>query len=71
MDEILLDKRDDRIAVLTLNRPQALNAIDRAMTRALREAIRDVESDDAIDVLVVAGAGKAFCVGVDLKERRT
>jgi enoyl-CoA hydratase/carnithine racemase len=71
MNEILLDKRDDRIAVLTLNRPQALNAFDRAMTRALREAIRDVEHDDAIDVLVVAGAGKAFCVGVDLKERRT
>lgn len=71
-NEILLDKRDDRIAVLTLNRPQALNAIDRAMVRALRDAIRDVESDDAIDVLIVAGAGgKAFCVGVDLKERQT
>ncbi len=71
-NKILLDKRDDRIAVLTLNRPHALNAIDRAMVRALRDAIRDVESDDAIDVLIVAGAGrKAFCVGVDLKERQT
>jgi enoyl-CoA hydratase/carnithine racemase len=68
--EVLLDKRDDRIAVVTLNRPQALNAIDRAMTRALRVAVADVESDDAIDVLIVAGAGgKSFCVGVDLKER--
>ncbi len=71
-DEVLLDKRNDRIAVMTLNRSQALNAIDRAMTRALRQAIRDVEADDSIDVLIVTGAGgKAFCVGVDLKERQT
>jgi len=70
-DEVLLDKRNDRIAVMTLNRPQALNAIDRSMTRALRQAIRDVESDDTIDILIVTGAGaKAFCVGVDLKERQ-
>jgi len=69
-DPIFLEKRGDRIAVLTLNRPQAMNAIDRAMTRALREAIADVEADDAIDVLLLAGAGeRAFCAGVDLKER--
>jgi len=71
-DEVLLEKRDDRIAVLTLNRPRALNAIDRTMTAALREAIRDVEADDAIDLLIVTGAGeKSFSVGVDLKERQT
>lgn len=71
-NEILIEKRDDRIAVLTLNRPQALNAIDRAMVRSLREAIRAVEADDEIDLLIVTGAGnKAFCVGVDLKERQT
>jgi enoyl-CoA hydratase/carnithine racemase len=70
--EVLLDKREDRIAILTLNRPHALNAIDRAMVRLLRDAIRDVESDDAIDAVIVTGAGdKAFCVGVDLKERQT
>jgi len=69
-DEILLEKRDG-IAVLTLNRPHALNAADRAMVRALRQAIRDVEDDPKIGVLIVAGAGgKAFCVGVDLKERQ-
>jgi enoyl-CoA hydratase/carnithine racemase len=70
-NEVLLDKRDDRIAILTLNRPHALNAIDRAMTRALRAAIAEVESDDAVDLLLVTGAGdKAFCVGIDLKERQ-
>ncbi len=71
-DEILLTKREDRIAVLTLNRPAALNAIDRAMTKALRAAVRDVESDDGVDLVLVAGAGgKAFSVGVDLKERQS
>lgn len=70
--EILIEKRDDRIAVLTLNRPQALNAINRAMVRSLREAIRDAEADEDIDVLIVAAAGgKSFCVGIDLKERQT
>lgn len=69
-DPIFLEKSGDRIAVLTLNRPQAMNAIDRAMTRALRAAIAEVEADEAIDVLVLTGAGeRAFCAGVDLKER--
>jgi enoyl-CoA hydratase/carnithine racemase len=71
-DPVLLDRRDDRIAVLTLNRPQALNAIDMALTRALADAVRAVEADDGIDILIMTGAGqRAFCVGVDLKERRT
>ncbi len=70
MNEINLEKRPERIAVLTLNRPQAMNAIDRAMTRALRAAIADVEADESIDVLVLTGAGeRGFCAGVDLKER--
>jgi len=68
-DPTFLEKRD-RIAVLTLNRPQAMNAIDRAMTRALRAALADVEADSGIDVLILTGAGeRAFCAGVDLKER--
>lgn len=70
--EVLIDKRSDRIAVLTLNRPQAMNAINRAMTRALRAAIADVEADDDVDVIVLTGTGeRAFCTGVDLKERQT
>jgi len=70
-NEVLLYKRDDRIAVVTLNRPQALNAIDRAMAVALRKTIRDVETDDAVDAVIFTGAGeRAFCVGVDLKERQ-
>lgn len=72
MSSALLDKRGDGIAVLTLNRPQALNAIDRSMVRLLRQAIREVEDDPQVGVLLIAAAGgKAFCVGVDLKERQT
>jgi enoyl-CoA hydratase/carnithine racemase len=70
MNEINLEKRDDRVAVLTLNRPEAMNAINRAMTRALRDAIAEVESDQDLDLLVLTGAGeRAFCAGIDLKER--
>lgn len=69
-DPIFLEKRADRIALLTLNRPEAMNAINRAMTRALRDAIAEIEVDDAVDVLVMTAAGeRAFCAGVDLKER--
>jgi enoyl-CoA hydratase/carnithine racemase len=69
--EILIERRGDRIAVLTLNRPEARNAINRAMTRALRAALAEVEADDGIDVIVLTGAGEpAFCAGVDLKERQ-
>ena len=71
-DEVMIEKRDDRIALLTLNRPKALNSINRAMTTRLREAIADVEADPNVDVLVLTGAGeRAFCTGIDLKERQT
>lgn len=70
--EVLIDKRGDHIALLTLNRPQAMNSINRAMTRALRAAIADVEADEAVDVIVLTATGeRAFCTGVDLKERQT
>lgn len=70
--EILIKKRSDRIAVLMLNRPEALNSINRAMTRALRAAISDIEADDGIDVIVMTANGeRAFSTGVDLKERQS
>lgn len=70
-DEVLIQRTGDRIAVLTLNRPQALNSIDRAMTRALRSTIAELEADDGVDVIVITGAGdRAFSTGIDLKERQ-
>lgn len=71
-NEILIERRDDRIAVLTLNRPEAMNSINRAMTAALRRAIGGLEADGGVDVIVITGAGeRAFCTGIDLKERQT
>lgn len=70
MSEVSLERRGDRVAVLTLNRPEAMNAINRAMTRELRAAIAEAEADEMVDLLVLTGAGeRAFCAGIDLKER--
>lgn len=71
-NEILIERLGEGIAVLRLNRPEALNTLNRAMTRALRAAIVELEADDSVDVIVLAAAGeRAFCAGVDLKERQT
>jgi enoyl-CoA hydratase len=55
-------------AVLTLNRPAALNALSRALMAQLSEAIDALQADPAVRVLILTGAGKAFCAGLDLKE---
>jgi E-phenylitaconyl-CoA hydratase len=58
----------ERIATITFNRPEAMNAYDREMREQAYEVWRRIDTDDAIDVAVVTGAGdKAFCTGSDLK----
>ena len=61
----------DGVAWLRLNRPEALNALDRALTGALEEALTRVAAMDDVAVLVVAGRGRAFCAGNDLTEMAT
>ena len=58
---------DGRIARITLNRPQRLNAINRKMPGEIRRAIEAANDDDRVHVIVLAGAGRAFCAGYDLK----
>ena len=58
------------IVRLTLNRPQAFNALSEAMLTALQHELDALESDGSARVLVLAGAGKAFCAGHDLREMR-
>ena len=59
----------DHIAIITLNRPEARNAINAELARALKRAVERVEQDDAIRVAIITGAGEhAFCAGADLKE---
>ena len=67
---IALEARDG-VARLTLDRPAALNALDRALTGALEQALERVAAMDDVTVLVVAGRGRAFCAGNDIKEMAT
>ncbi|MBI4740534.1 MAG: enoyl-CoA hydratase [Betaproteobacteria bacterium] len=69
-DPYVLRADRDGIATLTLNRPQQFNALSQAMIAALQGALDAVAADAAVRVVVVAGAGKAFCAGHDLKEMR-
>jgi enoyl-CoA hydratase/carnithine racemase len=66
----LLRDDADGVTTLTLNRPQARNALSQGMLRALLAAFRDIATDDSVRVVVIAGAGPAFCAGHDLKELR-
>ncbi len=63
--EILLDVRDG-VALVTLNRPERLNAYTPVMGRELAEAFAACDADDAVRAIVVTGAGRAFCAGADL-----
>jgi enoyl-CoA hydratase/carnithine racemase len=66
--ETIVLSRDQRIATLTLNRPESLNAITRQMVRELIAAFDEIEHDDGVRALILTGAGRAFCAGFDLKE---
>jgi enoyl-CoA hydratase len=55
-------------AIVTLDRPAAMNALSLAMRKQLAATIDDLRSDPDVRVLIVTGAGKAFCAGLDLKE---
>lgn len=62
----VLFERDGRIARITLNRPEVLNAIDDDLPRELAAAVERADADEAVHVIVLAGAGRAFCAGYDL-----
>jgi enoyl-CoA hydratase/carnithine racemase len=65
---VLYDKQN-QIVTITLNRPEALNSINRQLRQELNEAIARFDRDDEARVAIVTGAGRAFCAGRDLKER--
>lgn len=68
-DEAVLMRADaNGIATLTLNRPQQFNALSSELLSELQTALHSIEGDDSVRVVVIAGAGRAFCAGHDLKE---
>jgi enoyl-CoA hydratase len=68
-DDLVLVQIDPAgFAAVTLNRPAALNALSRALMARLADAIDALEADPAVRVLILTGAGRAFCAGLDLKE---
>ena len=62
------DPANPRIARITLNRPERLNAISTDMPKEIRRAVKAANADDEVHVIVVAGAGRAFCAGYDLQQ---
>jgi enoyl-CoA hydratase/carnithine racemase len=70
-EPLLRCERDTRgVVTLTLNRPQAFNALSEGLLSALQEQLDALAGDESARVLVLAGAGKAFCAGHDLREMR-
>lgn len=67
---IIYEKKDG-VAWLTLNRPEVLNALNRAMWRELAQAIDLADKDDQVRVVIITGAGRAFCVGDDINDLAT
>lgn len=65
---VLNVERAEGYAVLTLNRPEAKNALSRELRAALRDAVHALNGDPGVQVLVLTGAGETFCAGLDLKE---
>jgi enoyl-CoA hydratase len=68
MEEVLLIDRRDGYAIVTMNRPQALNALSRPLVRALMAMTDELEADPDVRGIILTGAGRAFCAGMDLKE---
>ncbi|MEM1229113.1 MAG: enoyl-CoA hydratase [Pseudomonadota bacterium] len=67
-DSPLLVERREQIAIVTLNRPAALNALSAALRNALITGFKDLAADSTVQVIILTGAGRAFTVGLDLKE---
>ncbi|WP_417414632.1 enoyl-CoA hydratase/isomerase family protein [Hoeflea sp.] len=65
---VLLETTDQGVAIVTLNRPRAMNAINTDLKIELLDVMRQVSSDPKLKVVVLTGAGRAFCAGGDVKE---
>src|SRR6185312_14499879 len=67
--DLILTERRDGYRLVTLNRPDKLNAFNDAMHVALRAALDEAEADETCRALLITGAGRGFCAGQDLSDR--
>jgi enoyl-CoA hydratase len=67
-EPVLLVEKKDGIATLTLNRPDVMNALSRELVSRIGRAFIDLDKDEETGVVILTGAGRAFCAGLDLKE---
>jgi enoyl-CoA hydratase len=67
-EPVILVEKTGELALVTLNRPQAMNALSRDLRVAIAETFDALEADPQVRVAILTGAGKAFCAGLDLKE---
>jgi enoyl-CoA hydratase/carnithine racemase len=69
--EHILVEREDGVGIVTLNRPEKLNAMNRKLSSELRDAVKELDADEAIGCIVITGAGnRAFSAGGDIHEQR-
>lgn len=66
-DDVLIEKRSDGVARITLNRPESLNAMGGSLMPMLAQYLSDVSADRSVRCVVLTGAGRAFCAGGDVK----
>jgi enoyl-CoA hydratase len=68
--ETLLVEQRNHVTYVTLNRPPALNALNTSLRRDLKQLFTGIQADPEVRVVVITGAGRAFCAGADIKEWR-
>src|SRR5215468_6923508 len=67
-DSVLLIAKHEGVATLTLNRPESMNALSRTLRMAFVDAFAELSADTKTRVVILTGAGRAFCAGLDLRE---
>jgi len=68
MSDVVLTDVTDRIGTVTMHRPEARNALNNALRSGLPKALKAMDDDDGVDVIILTGTDPAFCAGLDLKE---
>ncbi len=67
-EQIIIEKGDNHVASLTLNRPESMNTFNSQMAAELNQALIELDADQSVRVILLKGAGRAFCAGIDVKE---